>query len=261
MQAPGSVRAWSFMQPLNKGEVEQRAWSPALRPYDDREILRPYNDGAMAPKALEDAAREGDVGALWKLGRMYADGANGVNRDDRRAFDYFRGIVEKPHIEDLAGTAQAGFAADALDTVGLYYLQGVPSADIRPAPVQARRMFYYAANFFGYMDAQYHLGRMYLDGEGGGKDTKMAARWLHSAAMKGQHEAQAVLGSLLFKGPPVMPRDAARGLMFLKLAFDAALPSETWIRNLYNAAWIQATNDERAVSLAHEERWREMRGR
>ena len=43
--------------------------------------------------ALEYAAANGHTIAQWKLGRMYADG-DGVNRDDLRAFEYFRSIVE-----------------------------------------------------------------------------------------------------------------------------------------------------------------------
>jgi hypothetical protein len=68
------------------------------------------------------------------------------------------------------------------------------------------------------------------------------------AAFKGQYQAQAVLGALLFKGQYV-PRDGARGLMWLMLARDAASPEETWIMDLYAAALKQATADERTRAL------------
>ena len=32
------------------------------------------------------------------------------------------------------------------------------------------------------------------------RDPRQAARWLHAAANKGQYQAQAVLGRMLFKG-------------------------------------------------------------
>ena len=51
------------------------------------------------------------------------------------------------------------------------------------------------------------------------RDPRQAARWLHAAANKGQYQAQAVLGRMLFKGEHV-PRQAARGLMWLALARD-----------------------------------------
>ena len=81
------------------------------------------------------------------------------------------------------------------------------------------------------------------DGQGVGKNTKQAVRWLFAAANKGQYQAQAVFGALLFKGQSVA-RDAPRGLMWLILARDAATPEETWITDLYDAASKQATADE-----------------
>jgi hypothetical protein len=95
---------------------------------------------------------------------------------------------------------------------------------------------------------------MYADGDGVAKDAKQGARWLSLAASKGQYQAQAVLGAMLFKGESV-PRDGARGLMYLILARDSALLKETWIAELYNAAVKQATQEELAVALVHVEHW------
>jgi uncharacterized protein len=81
--------------------------------------------------------------------------------------------------------------------------------------------------------------------------------WL--AADKGQYQAQAVLGALLFKGQSV-PRDGARGLMWLTLARDAATPGETWITDQYIAAWQQATETERSVAPGYVEKWIEQHG-
>src|SRR5215218_7733749 len=55
-----------------------------------RSGVRDYNAGnkAVAAQALEYAATQGDALALWKLGRMYADG-DGVPHDDLKAFEYF----------------------------------------------------------------------------------------------------------------------------------------------------------------------------
>ena len=52
-------------------------------------------------------------------------------------------------------------------------------------------------------------------------DFRYAARWLGLAAQKGQHQAQALLGQMLFNGDQ-LPRQAARGLMWLTLARDSA---------------------------------------
>jgi uncharacterized protein len=212
-----------------------------------------------AAKSLEEAARNNDVLAVWRLGRNYADGEGGFKKDDRRAFEYFRRIAETQRIEDLVGTELAAFVANALVSLGNYYLEGIPNSDIRADPIQARQKFYYAANFFGDATAQYQLGRMYLDGQGGAKDTKLALRWIHQAAAKGQYEAQAVFGAMLFKGQgQVLPRDSAKGLMWLILAKDtsASAPKGTWIKDQYSAAWSQATADEQAVAMVYVEQYR-----
>jgi len=209
-------------------------------------------DTKGALEALESAARDGEIMAIWKLGRMYADG-EGVKQNDLRAFDYFRTLADS-HADETPGTRPARFVANAFVALGDYYLKGVLNSDIRPDAVHAREVFSYAATYFGDPDAQYRLGRMYLDGQGGPKDLKQAMRWLSLAASKGQYQAQAVLGIMLFKGL-VVPRDGAKGLMWLMLARDAAAPKETWITDMYNAALKQATEDERAVALVHVEHW------
>jgi TPR repeat protein len=202
--------------------------------------------------ALEYAAANGHTVAQWKLGRMYADG-DGVKHDDLRAFEYFRGIADA-HAEEAPGTPQARFVANAFVALGNYYLEGIPDTAVKPDIDRAREMYAYAASYFGDPDAQYRLGRMYLDGNGGLKEPKQAARWLSLAARKGQYQAQAVLGAMLFKGE-YTPRQAARGLMWLTLARDGASPGETWIADLFNAAMKQATDDERAAALGDLERW------
>lgn len=197
-------------------------------------------------KALEDAARGGDVTAAWKLGRIYADG-DGVKQSDLRAFEYFRGIA-KEHAGMVAGSAEARFVASAFVALGEYYLKGIPNSDIKPDADHAREMYSYAASYFGDPDAQYYLGRMYLDGKPTGEDMDEAIRWLSLAANQGQYRAQAVLGALLFTGL-VVPRDGAQGLMWLMLAQKAAALEETWITEQRNAAWTQATEAERNLAL------------
>ena len=203
-------------------------------------------------EALEYAARNGEIMALWKLGRMYAEG-DGVKQNDERAFEYFRTLADS-HADETPCTTPAVFVAKSFVEIGGYYLAGIPDSDVKPDAVHAHQIFSYAASYFGDPDAQYRLGRMYLDGQGTAKSPKQAARWLSNAAGKGQYQAQAVFGAMLFKGE-LVPRDAARGLMYLILAKDAATPKETWITDLYNAASKQATPDERAVALVHLERW------
>ena len=89
------------------------------------------------------------------------------------------------------------------------------------------------------------------------KDPKQALRWLNLAANKGQARAQALLGSVMFKGE-VVPRQAARGLMWLTLALDGA-GGEKWAVDMHAAASKQATDAERQMAVLYLERY--MKGR
>jgi hypothetical protein len=203
--------------------------------------------------SLQYAAEGGHPIAQWKLGRMYADG-NGVLQDDLRAFEYFSRIANA-HAEDSPSAPQAAIVANAFVALGRYYLNGIPNSKIKSDPDRAREMFSYAASYFGNADAQYDLARLYLRSAGASRDDfRYGARWLGLAAQKGQHQAQAMLGQLLFNGDQ-LPRQAARGLMWLTLARDSATPDETWIKESYNKAISKASDDERAMALQMLEHW------
>ena len=215
---------------------------------------------AKAVHSLEYAAEKGHALAQWKLGRMYAEG-DGVTQDDLKAFQYFRGIADS-HAEDNPDTPQSRFVANAFVALGHYYLDGIPKTAIKRDPDRAREMFAYAASYFRDSDAQYYLARLYLDGVGAPHDPRQAARWFGLSAQKGQCQSQAMLGAMLFAGDHV-PRQAARGLMWLTLAKDSAKDNvgadQAWINRLYDSAFQQATEDERAMALVYLRRWLETR--
>jgi uncharacterized protein len=203
--------------------------------------------------SLQYAAEGGHAVAQWRLGRMYADG-NGVAQDDLRAFEYFSRIANA-HAEDSPSAPQAAIVANAFVALGRYYLNGIPNSKVKQDPDRAREMFSYAASYFGNADAQYDLARLYLHGSGTSRDDfRYGARWLGLAAQKGQHQAQAMLGQMLFNGDQ-LPRQAARGLMWLTLARDSAAPDETWIKESYNKAISKASEDDRAMALQMLEHW------
>jgi len=205
----------------------------------------------QAVMELEYAAEQGVPGAIWKLGRMYADG-DGVKADKARAYEYFRRLTTM-HGDDSAGAPNARFVANAFVTLGLYYLDGIPGT-LKADPNLAREMFRYAASYFADPEAQYHLGRLYLLGKGAPKDAIQAARWLRLSANKGDHRAQALLGGMLFKGEEVS-RQAALGLFWLIVAKDAARPDEAWITDMYSNALAQANESERAMAHKYLEDW------
>jgi TPR repeat protein len=203
--------------------------------------------------ALEYAADGPNPIAQWRLGRMYALG-DGVDQNDLRAFEYFSRIADK-HAEDSPSAPQAAIVANAFVALGRYYLNGIPNSKIKADTERAREMFSYAASYFGNADAQYDLARLYLKSAGSSRDDfRYGARWLGLAAQKGQHQAQALLGQMLFNGDQ-LPRQPARGLMWLTLARDSATPDEVWIRDSYNKAIAKASEEDRAMALQMLEHW------
>jgi hypothetical protein len=236
------------------------AAAPALTP------MEAFRSGANWLKAgdklkglhsLKWAADNGHPLAQWKLARMYAAG-DGVEQDDLKAFEYFRRIADS-HADDNPDTPQARFVSNAFVALGHYFLVGIPNTPIKPDPDRAREMFNYAASYFRDPDAQYYLARLYLNGNGAPHDPHTAARWFGLSAQKGQCQAQAMLGAMLFAGDHV-PRQAARGLMWLTLAKDAARTSDqAWVAKLYDSAYQQSTEDERALALVYLKHWLETR--
>ncbi len=217
-------------------------------------------DTHKAVTSLKYAAENGHPLAQWKLGRMYAEG-DGVAQSDLKAFKYFESVVNE-HAADDPNSREAPFVANALVALGRYYLQGIPNSSVKRDPERARQILAYAASYFRDPNAQYLLARLYLDGRGAPHDPRTAMRWFALSARKGQCQAQAMLGAMLFYGDHV-PRQAARGLMWLTLAKDAAKDSpvteRSWIDRLYFSTLREASEDDRALAGIYLKRWLERR--
>jgi len=269
MNAP-EARSWhgraallSFGVLVCIGSAPVSAFDGTQTPADDPSPVEAFKSGtkaykkgdlAGASRALEFAAGKGHALAQWKLARMYSEG-DGVPRDDVKAFEYYRAIVDA-HSDESPDTAQARFVSSAMVALGSYYLTGIPNSAVAVDQQRAIQLFQYAGTYFGDSDAQYNLGRMLLDGgPDRPRDAVMAARWLRLAANKGQHQAQAILGHILFSGED-MPRQAARGLMYLTMARDGASgEADKWIIDLYNEAFAAATPDQREMCLTYLEQF------
>ncbi|HRJ69507.1 MAG TPA: tetratricopeptide repeat protein [Beijerinckiaceae bacterium] len=220
-----------------------------------RDGMKRLNDGDKpgAARVFNFAATQGNVAAQWKLGRMYADG-DGVDQDDYKAFQYFSQIANtRP--DEARGTMMAGVVAKAFVQLGTYHLEGIPGSPVRANPHRAFEMFHYAASFFGDPDAQYNVGRIFLDGVTGPKDVRQAARWLNLAAEKGHPYAQAVLGQILFNGQGGVPRQAPLGLSWILVAKQAVDPAkDAWVVELFQKVDRAATDDERKLALTFAKR-------
>ena len=209
-------------------------------------------DKLTAVEALGFAAEQGHPIALWKLGRMYAEG-DGITRDDYKAFGYFSEVADA-HADDSPTEPSSRFVSDAFVALGKYYQSGIPDTDIMPNQDRARQFFTYAASYFGDAEAQLNLARMYYDGEGGERDPLQAARWAKLAADKGNVGAQALLGHLLFEGDG-LKREPVVGLMFLSIARQRAELGQRWIHEMQERALSVASESERRTAMALAEEW------
>jgi uncharacterized protein len=196
--------------------------SPSTAALTTNDGLRPgghVQDGkTSALTALQYAAEQGQPVAQWKLGRMYADG-DGVPRDDLRAFNYFSQIANS-HPDEVPGTPQARFVANAFVALGHYYLTGIPNSKVAADASRGRDMLSYAATYFGDADAQYELGRLYLGDKP--SDPHQAARWFQLAASRARRHAVPRQGRAAPGRARADVADAEQGLRRQRRSLDQA---------------------------------------
>lgn len=209
---------------------------------------------SAAVEELNRAAERGHPGALYLLGRMYRTG-DGVPTDDLKAFGFFSRVAED-HDSDRPDSPSAAFVASSYVALGSYYMTGIKGSEVRPNLDRAREIFTYAASQYGDADAQLNLGRLYLNPSNEQRSPKLAAKWLNVAAKKGQVEAQALLGQLLFTGDDDLPRRAVQGLMWLTVARAGARgPSQDWIAEAQEQAFSLASEQERRQAMNLSQTW------
>ena len=154
----------------------------------------------QAAEAYRYAAENGQIGATWKLARMYAAG-DGVTRDDYEAFKFFSEIVEQ---DVEPGSREESYVSDALVALAGYLKTGIPGSPVEANPIAAHEYYMRAAANYRNPSAQFEMGNMFLKGEGVKASVRQAGRWFQLAAEKGHAGAQATLGNLLFQSGKVV---------------------------------------------------------
>ncbi len=210
-------------------------------------------DAQSAVEALSFAAENGNTGAQWKLGRMYAEG-DGVERNELRAYEL---LSEVAHTgvggEDLQRQRSTPYILDALVRIGAFFSRGIPDTDVK-ADLSRARTYYERAALFGNADAQFRLAEMYYRGDGGERSPLQAARWAKLSMEKGNNDARALLGHLLFQGEGVT-RQPTRGLTFLTIALHMAGPDDGWVLLLHEQAMALATDAEWNQARQNADEW------
>jgi hypothetical protein len=196
--------------------------------------------------ALEGAAEAGQPMALWQLGMMYENG-EGVTKDPVKAFGYFSQIANQ-HADTPPRGLEADIVAQSFVKVGEYYREGLPDAGI-PADVdRSHALLLHAATYFGDADAQYRVGKLYLEENELGVNPLQSARWFSLAARKGHGPAQAALGELLFNGIEGIDPQPVEGLMWMTMARDrvAGTADESWVTDKLDHALATVSAEQRA---------------
>ncbi|MBA69730.1 MAG: exopolysaccharide production negative regulator [Rhizobiales bacterium] len=195
-----------------------------------------------AVEAYKYAAEKGHRGARWALANMYAYG-DGVIENDYEAFKIYDEIARQG-VEP--GSPDTGYFVNALVSLAHYYQNGIPDSPVKPDLGAARQLYFQAASAFGMPEAQYRLGRMILDGQGGDNSIQQAKKWLNRARLNGHAGAAAVLGNLIFQ-----EGEAVRGLAFMTAALERSeAQDKPWIRDMQEQAFLLSDENDRRTAIA-----------
>ncbi len=235
LTAAGSAHA---LDPNTMKEKDRSPWAVF------RNGFSAYKEGHKeeAVEAYRYAAENGQLGARWKLARMYAEG-DGIRRDDYEAYKAFSEIVQQ---DVEPGSLEETYVSDALVAVAGYLRRGIPGTPVKANPAAAQDYYMRAAATYRNPNAQYEIGRMFLTGDGVKASIKQAGRWFQLAAEKGHAGAQATLGDLLFQSGKVV-----KGLAMMTAALERAAPTDQpWIRDLQEEAFSLAGESDRRTAIA-----------
>lgn len=212
MPTPSPLRSIVFLAAASLGAIG------AGHAFDAKPTALTYGTtggAALAPVAIAD---EG-AAARWRQARRHSTG-RGADLDHWRAFQIYARIAGARFAGDPS-REEAPYVGGAMREMGRYYLTGIEGSPVVLDPRTAESYLYRAAALFGDADAQFELGRFYLDQRWGAPRRRHAARWFALAARKGHYRAQSELGALLCEGRGVA-RNAARGIVLMATALRDA---------------------------------------
>jgi TPR repeat protein len=227
---------------------KEQAYHSPIAAYDEGMAALRAGRAKEAIPALVFAAGKGLLDAQLRLAELYAQGL-GVEKSEAKSFNYYQRIATQ--FAD-AGPRHpvAAQIAEAYSALAGYYRSGVAEFNIKPDPARAAALYRHAASFFGSVDAQYNLARMYLSGEGVNKNVRIAVNWLANAARKQHAPSQALLGDLLWRGVSDGYHQPLKGLALLSVARVHAegTPDAAWIGELYERAVAEAQPEQREIA-------------
>lgn len=157
----------------------------------------------IQPKSLADAARGGDVLALFEIGARFTDGRNGMTPDQKQAASWYQLSADK------------GFAPAQYRLGSMYEKGNGVDRDI----AKAKGLYEQAANQ-GNASAMHNLAVLYASGALGQQDYTTAASWFTKAANLGITDSQFNLAILCARGNGV-PADLEESYKWFAIAAKA----------------------------------------
>jgi TPR repeat protein len=157
-------------------------------------------DDARAHDLLLEAVADDDVLARMWLARCYSRGRMLFERDEDRARELARTVLD-----EVRGLATEG-SGEATFLIGTAYAEAL-GVDADPARAIA---WYHRAAQLGNVLAQHNLGNAYRSGDGVVQDAGIAAFWYQQAGRQGDALPAFWLGQMFEQGEGVAPdRDEA----------------------------------------------------
>ncbi len=210
---------------------------------------------------LSDQAKNGNLYAKWRLGRIYADG-DGVKRDNSKAYRLLREVAQK-HNPSERNLPRTRITIEALVDIANLLRKGVPEIGVRKSPQKAHQILKYVASMYSHPRAQFLLGQMNISGEGTKPQVRQGMRWLNLAARKRNAAAQAALGNYYLSKPKSSKADRAKGLMWLSLARENEKDSKTrqQVSELYKNILGETSTSERERAESLTASWKQRYGK
>jgi eukaryotic-like serine/threonine-protein kinase len=196
---PGGMPTASVPPSVNPQQVKVPP-APAPNPGNPAEAAALA--GPLA--ATVAAANRGDPTAQNQLGVKYAQGEDGLPRDDVKAVEWYRKAANQglpkaqTNLGDMYFFGRGGLSQSYLDALS-WYLKAAQQ---------------------DWPDAQYRLGFMYEKGIGTGKDVAKAVQLYRGAAEHGYAEAQNLMGILYSTGTNGVTEDDKLALDWFQKAAD-----------------------------------------
>ncbi|KAJ3059358.1 hypothetical protein HDU98_004644 [Podochytrium sp. JEL0797] len=181
--------------------------------------------GDRFTETLSKAAAEGNTAAQQQLACAYEMGSGGVEKDEKKALEYYTKAHEGGNIA-------------ATHDLALCYLNGT---GVKRYTKKAVELFTQAAEAV-FVLSQSSLGNWYLNGEGVKKNEKVGFSWVKKAALKGDMNAQYMLAKCYAYGSGTS-EDQPLAVKYLEKAAKQGDTESTYYLGVACENWLGVPQD------------------